>query len=166
MTAGPDERTLQVIPGGAGVDQPVPDDRDGEERVRQDLLRLMSVGPYAAAGPPPPYPPTVPAPSAPVDVDQEPEEGADHEGFSDWLRDKRAARQEPQDPEPDDDGEPAARPTRPTGCPTGGGRTNRTWATRRSWATSLPRTTRTSRATSPRRAARARPPSPRSRSLC
>ncbi|MFD0209157.1 hypothetical protein ACFVH9_08465 [Streptomyces hirsutus] len=110
MTAGPDERTLQVIPGGAGVDQPAQDDRDDEERVRQDLLRLMGVGPYAAAGPPPPYPPAVPAPSVPVDVDQEPEEEADYEGFSDWLRAKRAARQEPQDPEPDDDGEdePAA----------------------------------------------------------
>lgn len=58
MTAGPDERTLHVIPGGGPETE-----QEAEERIREELHR-RGVGPGGPASSPPPmpdHPPTVPA---------------------------------------------------------------------------------------------------------
>ncbi|MFJ1528239.1 hypothetical protein ACIOFV_07390 [Streptomyces mirabilis] len=99
MTAGPDERILHVIPGGGPESE-----QDAEDRIREELRRL-GVGPGGPASSPPPMPahlPVVPPQQAAADVDQEPGDQADYGGFADWLRAKRAARQESHNPEPDD----------------------------------------------------------------
>jgi hypothetical protein len=137
VTAGPDERTLHVVPDGTNAPGPDPDDSLDEDRIRHDLMRIMGVGPYAAAGPPPPYPPTIPVqPDADEEPGEEPEAAtAPLRAVNDrvvewWRKDKPhlggeddAPEPAPQEPGPDDDeeddeGEPAPkklglRPKRP-----------------------------------------------------
>ncbi|MEV0016646.1 hypothetical protein [Streptomyces tendae] len=57
MTAGPDERTLHVIPGGGPETE-----EEAEARIREDLHRrgVGPGGPASSAPPLPPHPPTVP----------------------------------------------------------------------------------------------------------
>lgn len=98
MTTGPDEHTLHVIDGGRPETE-----QEAEARIREELRR-RGVGPGGPASSPPPrpaHPPVVPPQSATADGVQQPGE-QEFEGFTDWLRAKRAARQQPPAPEPDD----------------------------------------------------------------
>jgi hypothetical protein len=58
VTAGPDERTLRVVPGGGPESE-----QEAEDRIREELHR-RGVGPGGPASSPPPmplHPPTIPA---------------------------------------------------------------------------------------------------------
>ncbi|MGW3971164.1 hypothetical protein ACWEFD_17930 [Streptomyces ardesiacus] len=68
MTAGPDERTLHVIPGGGPESE-----QEAEDRIREELHR-RGVGPGGPASSPPPLPPHPPTVPAQPDV-EEPREG-------------------------------------------------------------------------------------------
>ncbi|MEU0950464.1 hypothetical protein ABZ379_48775 [Streptomyces canus] len=58
MTAGPDERTLRVIPGGGPESE-----QEAEDRIREELHRrgIGPGGPASSPPPMPPHPPTIPA---------------------------------------------------------------------------------------------------------
>lgn len=99
MTAGPDERTLHVIPGSGPETE-----QEAEERIRGELHR-RGVGPGGPASSPPPMPPHPPTIPPQPDSYEEPAEEADYKGLVEWIAARRAALREPQDPAPDDAGD-------------------------------------------------------------